>query len=185
MYYLIRNDTLVEQSENKGDLQLIAESGMFISESWPPIGRKFENGHWIDKTISEKVIDGEISGESRQNGIKVEILTFANDLLNQGIEFKGSYFQARKEDRDNLSDTILLINLEVPWGNKWRNLENNWIPLTNSELIDLAKAVGFFNVTVFYISRFLIDALPNLTLEEIANYNISVRWGNVNLPEEP
>lgn len=192
-FYIIRKNEIIWGPHNYPDaskdaIMLCQESlGEEIVNVFPPKGRKWDNVKldWRPKTISEKVIDGEISEESRRNEIKAEILTFANNLLNQGIEFNGSFFQARKEDRDNLSDTILLINLEVPWGNKWRNLENSWIPLTNAELIDLAKSVGFFNVTVFYISRFLIDELPNLSLEEIANYNVSDRWGSVELPEEP
>lgn len=185
MYYLIKNDSIIEQSEIKADLELVLENGMLISESWPPIGLKFENGEWKEKSISEKVLDSEISVETRISQLKNEILIFAEATLNQGVVFLGSVFQARKEDKDNLSDTILLINLEVPWGNKWRNLENNWIPISNEELIELAKLVGQYNISVFYISRFLIDELPSLSLEELANYNIEDRWNNVSLPEDP
>ncbi|GBF44401.1 hypothetical protein LPTSP2_37040 [Leptospira ellinghausenii] len=180
MYYLIKNDTLVDQSEIESDLLLISENGMFITDSWPPTGKKFENGNWREKTISEKTEDGEISLENRRLILKTEILNFLSMKLEQGVQFHGFNFQAREEDLIRMSLAIKKIELGGSWSGFWRDSVNQWRELTSEQLNELALTAGNFWETCFRKSRTLIDELPSKNKTQLANYNIQAAWDAIN-----
>lgn len=176
MYYLIKDSALIEQSPNESDLQLICEIGMFISDSWPPIGKTFENGQWRDKTLSEKTTDGEISLEDRKKSLKSEILSVLQVKLEQGVEFVGFHFQAREEDLVRMSLALKKIELGGSWSGFWRDSSNQWRELTAEQLGQLALAAGNYWENCFRKSRALIDSLASKNITQLANYNIQVEW---------
>ncbi|CAE14736.1 unnamed protein product [Leptospira phage LE1] len=180
MYYLVKNDRVVDQSEIESDLLLISENGMFITDSWPPIGRKYENGSWRDKTISEKTEDGEISLENRRSILKSEILNFLSNKLEQGVQFQGFNFQAREEDLIRMSLAIKKIELGGSWSGFWRDSINQWRELTSEQLNELALTAGNFWETCFRKARTLIDELPSKNKTQLANFNIQAAWDAIN-----
>lgn len=179
MYYLIKNDTLIDQSEIESDLLLVSENGMFITDSWPPIGKKFENGNWREKTISEKTEDGEISLENRRLILKAEILNFLSIKLEQGVQFQSFNFQAREEDLIRMSLAIKKIELGGSWSGFWRDSINQWRELTSEQLNELALTAGNFWETCFRKSRMLIDSLSSKSKMELANYIIQEEWDSI------
>lgn len=179
MYFLVKNETLVDQSEIESDLLLMAESGMFITNSWPPIGKKFENGAWRDKTISEKTEDREISLENRRTMLKSEILNFLSMKLEQGVQFQSFNFQAREEDLIRMSLAIKKIELGGSWSGFWRDSVNQWRELTSAQLNELALTAGNFWETCFRKSRTLIDELPSKNKTQLANYIIQEEWDSI------
>lgn len=180
MYYLVKDNSLIDQSENKSDLELVCETGMLIFDSWPPTGRKFENGNWRDKTISERTEDGEISLEDRRNLLKSEILSFCSMKLEQGVQFQSFNFQAREEDLIRMSLAIKKIELGGSWSGFWRDSINQWRELTSEQLNQLALTAGNFWESCFRKSRTLIDELPSKNKTELANYNIQAAWDAIN-----
>ncbi|MCW7459532.1 hypothetical protein ND856_14235 [Leptospira bandrabouensis] len=179
MHYLVKNESLIDQSQNKSDLELVFESGMIIFDSWPPIGKKFENGNWRDKTLSEKTEDGEINLEDRRNLLKSGILNFLSTKLEQGVQFQGFNFQSREEDLIRMSLAIKKIELGGSWSGFWRDSINQWRELTSEQLNELALTAGNFWETCFRKSRTLIDELPSKNKTQLANYNIDLEWNGI------
>lgn len=180
MFYLVKENSLIDQSENKSDLELVIESGMLIFDSWPPIGKKFENNQWVDKTISEKTEDGEISLADRRNLLKSEILSFSNSKLEQGVQFQSFNFQAREEDLIRMSLALKKIELGGSWSGFWRDSVNQWRAITSEQLSQLALVSGNFWETCFQKSRTLIDALPSKNKAQLSNYDIDYEWHQIN-----
>lgn len=176
MYFLIKNETLVDQSEIEADLLLESEKGMFITDSWPPIGKKYENGVWRDKTISEKTVDEEITLEVRSAILKTEILSYLGSQLEQGVHFQDSNFQAREEDLIRMSLAITKIELGGSWAGFWRDRSNQWRQISAEQLGELALIAGNFWETCFRKSRILIDALSSKSKMELANYILQEEW---------
>lgn len=176
MFYLVKENSLIDQSENKSDLELVIESGMLIFDSWPPIGKKFENNQWVDKTISEKTEDGEISLEDRRNLLKTEILLYCNSKLEQGVQFQSFNFQAREEDLIRMSLALKKIELGGNWSGFWRDSSNQWREITSEQLSELALIAGNHWESCFRKSRTLIDQLPAKNKNQLANYNIQAEW---------
>lgn len=179
MYFLVKENSLIDQSENKSDLELVSESGMVIFDSWPPIGKKFVNNIWIEKTISEKTEDGEISLADRRNHLKSEILSFCATKLEQGVQFQSFNFQAREEDIIRMSLAIKKIELGGSWSGFWRDSSNEWQAITVEQLNQLALYAGNFWETCFRQSRMLIDALSSKNKTQLANYIIQEEWDAV------
>lgn len=179
MYYLVQNDTLIDQSQNRSDLELVCESGMLIFESWPPIGMKFENDKWVEKTISEKTEDGEISLADRRNLLKSEILSFCSNKLEQGVEFQSFSFQAREEDLIRMSLALKKIELGGSWSGYWRDSVNQWRAVTIEQLGELALTAGNFWETCFRKSRTLIDELSLKNKSQLSSYNINQEWNEI------
>ncbi|TGL06510.1 hypothetical protein EHQ43_08855 [Leptospira bouyouniensis] len=179
MYYLVQNDSLIDQSENKLDLELVIESGMMIFDSWPPAGKKFANGEWIEKSISEKTEDGEISLEDRRNILKSEILSFCYNKLEQGVQFQSFNFQAREEDLIRMSLALKKIELGGTWSGYWRDNVNQWRAVTVEQLGELALTAGNFWETCFRKSRTLIDELPSKSKSQLSSYNINQEWNQI------
>lgn len=179
MHYLVKNDSLIDQSENRPDLELVLERGMILFDSWPPIGKKFEDGEWKEKTISEKTEDGDISLDDRRNLLKSEILNFLAVKIEQGVQFQGFNFQAREEDLIRMSLAIKKIELGGTWSGFWRDSINQWRELTAEQLNELALAAGNYWETCFRKSRTLIDALESKNKEQLSAYEIDVEWTGI------
>ncbi len=180
MYYLIKNETLIEQSVSKSDLELVIEPGMIISDSWPIIGKKFENGEYRDKTESEMVIDNEINLNDRKSQLKSKIKSYLWKKLEDGVEFQNSNFQTREEDLVRMSLALKKIELGGKWSGYWRDSENRWREISAEQLAQLALVAGNYWENCFRKSRNMIDDIEsNNNKTQLANYEIQIEWDKI------
>jgi len=179
MYYLTKNGNLIESSEIKYDLELVAEPSSEIFDSWPPVGRKFENGSWIQKTNSEKTIDGEISLPERIEALKLDIQAYLDQKLEEGVGFGISIYQSREKDLLRMNNVLKKIDLGGTWSGFWRDRSNNWQSLTAEELGRLAVTAGNYWESCFRKASRMIDELTSKNKTELANYDIESFWNSL------
>lgn len=80
-----------------------------------------------------------------------------------GIEFKGHIFQSAKKDRDLLTSTIALFNIQggVPEGFTWIAKDNTNVPMTLNELVQLGILMANSVSLYTYKARELKDSLQH------------------------
>lgn len=108
---------------------------------------------------------------------KREITRKRDEAINGGVEYKGKVFQSSEKDRNLLTSTISLFSItqQVPEGFTWISKDNEFIPFTLQELIELgglmANSVSINTVK----ARKLKNQINNAqTLEEVKN----ITWDN-------
>lgn len=181
-FYVIKGNEIVwgphSYPKAEQDAQAICQPslGEEVVTEFPPKGKVWENDGWREKTLSEKVQDGEISLEDRRNLLKTEILLYCNSKLEQGVQFQSFNFQAREEDLIRMSLALKKIELGGDWSGFWRDSSNQWREITSEQLSQLALIAGNHWESCFRKSRTLIDQLPAKNKNQFANYNIQAEW---------
>lgn len=191
IFYIINKNQIVwgphDYPEAYNDAQLICQHslGEEIVSEFPPKGRVWDEtiNDWRPKTISEKLIDGEIDLSSRVLELKFEIFKYAYTKCEAGVSYQGHTFQAREEDCTRMNNALKKVELGGQWRGSWRDRDNNWISISVSQLQELALIAGEYYEDTFRTARTLIDELGSLTLNEIAEYDLRNRWINASIEE--
>ncbi|TGM88287.1 DUF4376 domain-containing protein [Leptospira bouyouniensis] len=193
VFYIIKKNQILwgphDHPEAFNDAQLLCQEslGEEIVSEYPPKGRVWDptSEDWRSKTISEKVLDGEIELSTRIVELKFEIFKFAYTKCELGVSFFGHIFQAREEDCTRMNNALKKVELGGQWRGSWRDRENNWIEISVPQLQQLALIVGEYYEDTFRTARVLIDELQNLSINEIATYDLENRWIEASSNEVP
>ena len=108
--------------------------------------------------------------------IKKEIFEFFQSETKAGVNFLTFNFQAREEDLVRMNLVISKVAIGGQFAGAWRDRNNKWQQLTIEQLKSLAITAGSFWEQCFQISRDLIDELPTLSIEVLANYNVGAKF---------
>lgn len=190
-FYIIKKNEILwgpfdyEEAEKDAHLLCQQSLGEEIVSEFPPPGRIWDENlnDWRPKTISEKLIDGEVDLSSRILELKFEILRFAYTKCEEGVSYLGYTFQAREEDCTRMNNSLKKIELGGQWRGNWRDRDNNWVSISTSQLQELALMVGEYYEDTFRTARILIDELGSLSLNEIAEYDLANRWISASIEE--
>jgi len=129
-----------------------------------------------NQTINYDEVLVEIRRKPYEDNLKNEILKYLEIKTEEGLTFKNHIFQARQEDVNNISLMIMKVQIGGEFYNYWRDRNNNWVEITFDELKELGLLIGNYWQVMFIKSRFLIDNLKIITLDELKNYNVADRF---------
>ncbi|PJZ87608.1 DUF4376 domain-containing protein [Leptospira levettii] len=183
--FIIKGEEIIwgphDYPEALSDANLLCQSshGEEIVFEFPPSGKIFENGVWRELTPKEKILNGELQLSSVIPNLKNQILFFIESKCEEGVEFNGHFFQARELDLNRMNNALKKIELSGIWNGAWRSRNNEWVALSHQELVSLALTCGAYWETMFVVARVMIDELPSLSKEDIANYDINAKWESV------
>ncbi len=182
MIWIIKGNEIIwgphEYPEAERDANSLVQPslGEEVVTEFPPKGRVFENGNWREKTIKEKVLDGEISLSVRRAQLQSEIFRFSINKTEEGIFYLTYNFQAREEDLIRMNLVISKVSIGGVFGGAWRDRDNQWRAMTLEQLQGLAIAAGQYWEDCFRKSRVLIDGLIALSKADLADYDVSFAW---------
>lgn len=179
-FYVIRGDEIIwgphSYPDAETDAQLVVQPslGEEIVTEFPPKGRIWDkpSNSWRPKTLAESFLSGEIPREEFIFRTKTIVHQKLNRILEHGVNFKDTYFQCREEDLIRITMAVKMIELGGGWNGFWRDRFNNWIPISNLQLNELALSMGAFYQRQFITSRQIIDKIASLNDKELAKMNI-------------
>jgi hypothetical protein len=110
--------------------------------------------------------------------VKSEILVYLEWLMEQGTTYLNKIFQSRELDLNRINLAINKVNIGGDFAGFWRDRNNEWVAMTFDQLKELGLVLGDYWQGKFIKSRQLIDDLPNLSYDELANYNVAERFNS-------
>lgn len=111
---------------------------------------------------------------------KDEIDNAKNKAIEGGVSYKDKIFQSAEKDRNLLTSTVSLfaITKQLPEGFVWISKDNEAVPFTLEELIELGGIMANSVNTNTIKARTLKDKVEQAqTLEEVE----AIKWGNETL----
>lgn len=129
-----------------------------------------------DETVNWDDVDENVRKQKLIPDIKAEILVYLELLMDQGTTYLKKQFQSRELDLNRINLAINKVGLGGKFLGFWRDRNNEWVALKFNQLKELGLVLGDHWQNNFIRSRELIDELPNLSYDELTNYNVAERF---------
>lgn len=188
MKYLVKNGTLLEQSENVRDLSLVFENGCEIMDQFPPQGKEWNGVAWVNTAQAQAVEDAATLKDVKE-GVKKQvnllcytkiISGFNSEALEEGEPY---WYQSEAVDQANLQGMMTYaMNLDDVATVDYRckkvsTGEDSFRPHTKAQLLKVFTDGKTRLLSLLKRAKTLKDMIDNTpNPADVVNIDLNTGW---------
>jgi hypothetical protein len=133
-----------------------------------------------DGYVQEILITQERELSAIKTQLKQQVTNLRDNKINGGYTHNLHTYQTDLDSRLNIAGAVTLaqiLNINFPSDFTWRDVDNNDVPMTATEVIQFGAAVGGFVNQIHQASKTHKNAIDAITTHnELLNYDINTGW---------